>query len=704
MKDPDMMEELHNMLGASQYGDKGLIESEANRKAQKKSVSFDGPAGSQAEAESTALITLYDDEEDDEDDEEFELGSGTDSSRESSDGSENEMEELDATTSEESDSEEPPDQEPIRRSAKPKPSSYSQSTTNTVDPSSAGALDTSEDDHRNSSSISSSSDESSSSGSSSSSESEEDLPNDVPRADLANTNSRNQPKARSILTNGASHKPEPVPPGSGKRTTKSRNLRRTSSKKLAKLKEYGTLPAKSTVHDLRLWQSAQLSSLAGEQNPLTTEPLSTSDHNVQHSLTKPTVYGDNRDSQKSAADEIAKNPRREPNGARGQIPHEESPLPSMHENNRSNSLDDMQLEDHDLGGVVNGTEHMIAAQAHKDPTSDILMPQRSAEETTPLSDGKLTPRTHKQTKLDVASSRRLLFGALGVKTPKNTDEEQQLRKKLATAGKRQPKKQGISDNSKAGTEPELEVTTDSIAWNNKLDVKAVECDQSWIGEDGDDRYSAPPYPFQQLWDPVAQELGNYERSSNTQKRKRTRSQYEDDTEMVEYPDLNYDEVEDLSGDMDENQSPQGTFDVGASEFDDLPPLPDDPSSLPSAELKDMRVGAVIVFKQLEVSAATKWMPTISAFKTALILSCLVESETDAELRLKLAARDWPDHHRQPRKTDESGKPLYEKFEMAGLSDDEEEGVEGILELQLQDLVEPKILCAASEMEDNEGEE
>ncbi|KAK4906398.1 hypothetical protein LTR28_000605, partial [Elasticomyces elasticus] len=70
------------------------------------------------------------------------------------------------------------------------------------------------------------------------------------------------------------------------------------------------------------------------------------------------------------------------------------------------------------------------------------------------------------------------------------------------------------------------------------------------------------------------------------------------------------------------------------------------------------------------------------------------------VELKLAKRDLPN---KVKEYDDNGNRVYAKFEMADLSEDEEED-EGTLEVSWDELVEPRLLAKAERVDAVEGAE
>lgn len=268
-----------------------------------------------------------------------------------------------------------------------------------------------------------------------------------------------------------------------------------------------------------------------------------------------------------------------------------------------------------------------------------------------------------QKRLDVASTKRLLFGSLGVRTPRSKEDEQATREKLAGKARQFQSQRDVEEE--AVEEPESESEVD---WEDKLILKATECVVEGI------ELKDPPFPFQQRWDFEAQNIIR-QRKGLGKKRKRglqldgEAGDQEYDDDYINGEGLNYDDVADEVGE-----------EVNA-DADDLPNLPDNLGSLADLVESEVKKGMIIAFKQLDMSKATNWQPKISEYQTAETHSDL----EDGRCKIRLAKRD-----RQQMEVGEGeeGERHYSGFEMPGFEDDEDDGFR---EVAFTDLIEPKVL-------------
>lgn len=317
----------------------------------------------------------------------------------------------------------------------------------------------------------------------------------------------------------------------------------------------------------------------------------------------------------------------------------------------------------------------------------------------------------RRAKLDLASSKRLLFGSLGLRTPKTKDDEHSLREKLMRNVKPMNNAQNDPVDDAASNQ-----AIDDDSWKDKIILKAVECCHDGV------ELSTPPFPFVQRWDP--QQQGNYTSNRNghggkSKKRKRKRQHHEEqeqtqdgesDARLAEA--LNDHEVtHDEPGDDDHEQAVQRTDSEGYEgaindqlmrdaigisatapdgllDVEDFPALPDDMSTCRILTLKETIPGTIFAFKQLDMSQETNWQPKISGYRTAIVNEVM----EDGVLQVTLAQRDRPDKIKAF--DAQTGKRLYSKFEMPEFEDADLDDDEGVFEIAFADLIEPKIIQAA----------
>ncbi|KAE8133982.1 hypothetical protein BDV38DRAFT_256910 [Aspergillus pseudotamarii] len=411
------------------------------------------------------------------------------------------------------------------------------------------------------------------------------------------------------------------PPGHGSVRTKKSNQRNKMRRRLSKLKELGALPAEADFAALRDWE-------------------------------------DKNKGQRFVPESSGSN-----NG------------PEMDEfEERRQKL----LRDIDSGGIdiTDGTFSPLkpAEESNQSQPKELAKKHDAAMEEA----GEVGPEPKRRT-LDVASSRRLLFGSLGVRTPRTKEDEEATRKKLAGKANNFVSQKNLSDEPTGAPESDLDED-----WENKLVIRATECIYDDI------QLTAPPFPFEQRWDYEAGDLIRQRKGLGKKRKRRQQLQVYDGEEnyygggensFVD-GDLqpNYDDSE-LHTEANNHEAAQ-TAEENSS---DLPSVPSDPSSLRDLVEDDLKCGCVLAFKQLEVSKATNWQPTVTDFRVAMIHDVY----DDKTLNLRLAKRD----RRQIKETEvEEDGPQYSGFEMPGYEDEGED--DGFREMSFADLIDPKLLRPA----------
>lgn len=234
--------------------------------------------------------------------------------------------------------------------------------------------------------------------------------------------------------------------------------------------------------------------------------------------------------------------------------------------------------------------------------------------------------------------------------------------------------------------PEPEGALEPDFWKSRINLSAFEC---W---EEDYELSAPPFPFEQHWDPASKSMR--EKGKKSKKRGGRQEpppepvQSEDEEEKII---LDYDDAP-VTGNPDaeitaaiEDQLRQ---DVAVAAQADLPPLPEDLSTLQVLTSSDIKQGAVIVCKFFAVNPITI-TPEISDYKTAV-----VEREGDSghgagTIQLKIASRDLP---KKEKKFDSKGNRIYDVGDAFMMEDEDED--EGLWEGQFTELLESKLLQAA----------
>lgn len=551
--------------------------------------------------------------------------------------------------------------------------------------------------------------------------------------------------------------PTSTPPGNRNNLTRRRNQRRKESKKLRFIKSKGILPADATKLDLRKFEEetpqSEMQKMiavggiraafeAKKQDLLTSIAAGGVDISLDTSLQgkesgkfedQPPV-GDTPSKVTATQDKALIDRAASEEGSRKSLPK----TPSA--NDSTNISRTVEAQDSAIGipakskdSPLNGS--LSTAVNTSVPESDTAPPveakdtlERDSQSTPGAIDASKRMTTpppesqHRRAKLDVSSAKRMLFGSLGLRTPKTKDDEVRMREKLMK-DVRPPREPHIAE--KFETAENIAAAAEDESWKDKIDLRAVECCYDGI------ELSTPPFPFVQRWDPQQQRgysMGGAKKRKG-KKRKRNNSDYYEDhsvslkTKVVrlDKDDRQGQEAEseplgeEANAESNDNQHSHDerfedsvranqqllheTEDASADTLveveephdltDDLPTLPEDISICSPLTLQKATEGNIVAFKQLEMSAETNWQPKISEYRTAIVNEIL----DDGMLSMTLAKRDQPSKNLQF--DEQTGERLYSKFEMPGYHDENGEDESGKLEISFDELINPILVEAAS---------
>jgi hypothetical protein len=299
----------------------------------------------------------------------------------------------------------------------------------------------------------------------------------------------------------------------------------------------------------------------------------------------------------------------------------------------------------------------------------------------------------KRAKLDIESSRRMVFASLGLKNPRTPAAKAELPEKLAkkaldsAAGQ---DKQAVAQLWNAvGTKAQpVAESAEPEAWKAKLDLSAVECEESGR------ILSQPPFPFVQRWEQpndmnqLQGQLNQHEQSTVETKQDvsicteslETSVSYIDGDSILDGVRLNGVIQNQLMREAQELSKRQIVNSCGESDL----PLITDFNVLGPLRAEDAVAGVVIAFKQLDMSKETNWQPQISAYRTARIQ----EVHADGTLKIFLAERDRTPI--PPSFDDQTGERIFDKFEMP-IEEGEESQDTALREVLYGDLIEPKLV-------------
>ncbi|PIA89030.1 hypothetical protein CB0940_07660 [Cercospora beticola] len=415
-------------------------------------------------------------------------------------------------------------------------------------------------------------------------------------------------------------------PHQGKSRTKERNDRKRDSRRLKHLKEAGLLPQNATLQDMQNWQ---------KEKDLDDESVTLAGQKAKMESGRQRLL----EQIASGGVDIA------------------SPVPASRE-------DDEPPEEQSSRPVATAKDIMDEATSSDAASTQIITEAQQAADTTPVkaktkreadTDADQSPAS-KRARLDTRSMNRLVFGSLGLRTPKTQEERDALQKKLST----RPTRAGAATApAEAMTEPTPQADEAPDSWREKVVLTAVEC------VDENVTLSEPPFPFQQRWDP------QYQFSAKQRKRSRARKpNAQTNGEFIETYDkynqngggdaLDYDDPKD-DQEGDDSYWEEGALldngDEAEGSDDEFPPLPADHASLPSLVEADAKVGDFITYQELAVSAATGWEPKVVAQIAKL------EAKTDDGFWTLMLRQS------RPKEYDENGNRIYTKFEMEDFSED-----------------------------------
>ena len=499
-----------------------------------------------------------------------------------------------------------------------------------------------------------------------------------------------------------------VPPFKGKSATQKRNQRRRDNKSRAFLVEKGVLPPNATLADFRAMGGNLTAPTAVKLGNVVQEPaLNIIDTTAKFEAKRMALLA----SIDAGGVYVGRDDKRE---AEPPAPIEENIEYRAFEkfaNDFPGTYAQTEIEDSQKPST---SDMPLEKQATPTRSIDIaVLANRDAAVPAQLSDSPRSPK--RRAKLDLASSRRLVFGSLGLRTPKTKDDEISTREKLMR-DVRPTKETQASKNIHFPNKVVPDSIGEDESWKENVILEAVECCNEGVV------LSTPPFPFVQRWDPQ-QQLGHRGRGrgkTNSKKRKRKSKQYHED---YEYQDAQYDAsqyeapaylddepdepLQDVRNNeideeavndqlMRESEDISATVPIEAEDFKDLPYLPEDMSLCSDLEQGCCIPGTIIAFKQLDMSAETNWQPRVSGYKTALI----DQITDDGALRMTLAKRDQP--VKEELYNDETGERVYGKFEMPGYEEAEGDEEDTIVELPFADLILPK-LVQSMEHEQDEGQ-
>ena len=554
--------------------------------------------------------------------------------------------------------------------------------------------------------------------------------------------------------------PKSKRPGNKNKQTRSRNKRKKESKKLSFIKSKGILPTTATKSDLRKFEEETteserqkmiavggvsaafeakrqelLTSIAAGGVDIGQDP-SLQEH-VRGMVEDRLPVDDPLSNDAATQDNIRIDHRASKEGLR------KPRLEILSANNPTTTSTTAEYQDSPSGMPAEARESPLvdvksALKTATWPGSDTSPPVEAVE--SPVNDPQSTPGAveaskaitsanpesqHRRSRLDMSGAKRMVFGSLGLRTPKTKEDEIKTREKLMKDLRPAPAKEPHF-SEKTETIEDTAAAAEDESWKDKIDLRAVECCYEGI------EYSTPPFPFVQRWDPQQQRgyrMGNAKKRKGKKRKRNNNDYYEDDSYHQSSKVVRFCE-DDASGQeaesklLTEKDNAEGNHQEephdernedsvranqqllheteGASAdtlveleethdlTNDLPNLPKDLSIIPSLTIDNAIKGNIVAFKQLEMSAETNWQPKISEYRSAIVDQVL----DDGTLSMTLAKRDQPSKKIQY--NEQTGERLYSKFEMPGYSDGDGDDRNGKLEISFDELISPVLIEATSE--------
>ncbi|KAI6249620.1 hypothetical protein HI914_01354 [Erysiphe necator] len=466
-----------------------------------------------------------------------------------------------------------------------------------------------------------------------------------------------------------------VAPGQGKRATQLRNKRKRVNNLMRRQIEKGILPAGISKEDFKAMYYMRNSSATAKKNNPNSEWENLDPKNFNQ------VNGDDefQRRRKELLDSLASGGL---NVSSDLLRSEKNPATSSVRKIYDSDLDPfiqapIALSEENL--IKNKVGELLEAEAEKVSTAPELPKTAPAiipknDQLSSEAEEKKATKTSQRSMLNLDVGRRMVFAAMGFKPPVTKQDKEHIRKKIMNNSRAS----NYVNETSPKTSNVIDETEDPDAWRDKIIYRAKECVQADI------ELSEPPFPFIQRWDP---QQTNKKRKLNLNSRPQTEEIYEN-TKRQKNTGYNnsVEESNDFLSDLGNEKKVPNT---DVEHPNDQIVLPDDLSSLPNLSEEQIEVGMIIVFKQLEVSAATRWQPLISGYKTASIISAV-----RGKIQIQLARRDF---HTVEKIYNEKGERIYSGFDTIDIDETEDDGWR---ELHFNELIEPKILRVAEQSVDD----
>jgi len=312
---------------------------------------------------------------------------------------------------------------------------------------------------------------------------------------------------------------------------------------------------------------------------------------------------------------------------------------------------------------------MAPTMADNEPSRELTKTAATEKVVTPMTAKHSTVNEESETssskraKLDLASSRRMVFNALGVRNPKSLAAEQALREKLSKPAREIKTREKHQDDKEKPAAPPQDF------WKSKLTLSAVEC-----GPEGG-YIETPTFPFKHPWQVRKEKEKSWSSQADV-------DMLNHDTQAVavEQHDTQEIEVAATNEQPSQTMTTSRTLTTGSVHEEDTIPIPSNFDILAPLLTTHLIEGTVVAYKELQINA--QFEPEQSAYRTAKILTA-----ENGQLQLQLSAEDREQADAQY--DEETGQRIYQKFDMP--TEDNDGPDDGIREMSMNDMIEPKLV-------------
>jgi hypothetical protein len=249
-----------------------------------------------------------------------------------------------------------------------------------------------------------------------------------------------------------------------------------------------------------------------------------------------------------------------------------------------------------------------------------LTPQKPVDTiTNTITDPKASPAHSEQrrSRVDAKAAQRFILNGLGVSTPRNQQERERIKAKLAGNVRPWPNMRLLPPTVEPESSSTPAVVDKIVDWRSKIDYRAIDC-----GEE-DLELSAAPFPFKQRW-------------SQSEGRRRKREQQD----QLQYDDGDGDAYDKPSKRRRLTPADPPVTRALEPEEDDLPPLPKDINSLPVLKPGQATQGMIITWVYWSIFQGASDCRSVTAKVTDT-------DHVSGSLTVSLAKRDRPVFGKNP---------------------------------------------------------